>query len=209
MVYTRGSWVTASTSSSSGRPTDRPGGLVSRSDPAQTRAWVRDVVRSGLLDEAALRAEIGEAFAADHPHLPASTAEAWIAEAYDEWRRDADAWEGPTDHALLQEAFGELEAAGLIVLQGCADHWDAKRALERAPSCAGIVWFTAPDVWHAIDEAMLEVNLWHPDTRNAAPGDALLDDVLAAFAQHGLAAHFDEGRIEVAVRWQRPPPQVD
>jgi hypothetical protein len=47
------------------------------------------------------------------------------------------------------------------------------------------------------------VNLWHGTTANAAPGDALLGDVLAAFADAGLDAHFDEGRIEVAAHWHR------
>ena len=52
---------------------------------------------------------------------------------------------------------------------------------------------------------MLEVNLWHGTTANAAPGDALLTAVVSCFERHGLAAHFDEGRIEVAARWQRRP----
>jgi len=52
---------------------------------------------------------------------------------------------------------------------------------------------------------MLEVNLWHGSTANAAPGDPLLTAVVSCFERHGLAAHFDEGRIEVAARWQRRP----
>ena len=40
-------------------------------------------------------------------------------------------------------------------------------------------------------------------TANAAPGDDLLHEVLATFARHGLDAHFDEGRIEVAAHWHR------
>jgi hypothetical protein len=52
---------------------------------------------------------------------------------------------------------------------------------------------------------MLEVNLWHATTANAAPGDALLEDALGCFASEGLAAHFDEGRIEVSAHWQRRP----
>ena len=43
------------------------------------------------------------------------------------------------------------------------------------------------------------------DQDNAAPGDALLTAVVSCFERHGLAAHFDEGRIEVAARWQRRP----
>ena len=53
---------------------------------------------------------------------------------------------------------------------------------------------------------MLEVNVWHGSTANVAPGDALLDDVLAVLARHGLAAHFDEGRLEVSARWRRRLP---
>ena len=65
------------------------------------------------------------------------------------------------------------------------------------------MWFTPSDVWHAIDEGMLEVNLWHPTTANAAPGDELLDDVIVVLEKHGLESHFDEGRIEVTAFWQR------
>jgi hypothetical protein len=50
---------------------------------------------------------------------------------------------------------------------------------------------------------MLEVNLWHGSTANAAPGDQLLDQVIGIFTKHGLDAHFDEGRIEVTAHWQR------
>jgi len=94
-----------------------------------------------------------------------------------------------------------------VVLQGCEDHWAAKALLDERAAVGspprGVAWFTAPDVWHAVDEGMLEVNLWHGNTANAAPGDALLDEVVAAFGRHGLEAHFDEGRIEVAAHWHR------
>jgi hypothetical protein len=53
---------------------------------------------------------------------------------------------------------------------------------------------------------MLEVNVWHGSTANVAPGDSLLDDVVAVLARHGLRAHFDEGRVEVAAHWQRRLP---
>jgi hypothetical protein len=174
-------------------------------DPAQTRAWVRDVVRAGLLSPAERLAEVRAVVAEDHPDLPAEeTARAWIADAEQEWRADAATWPARTDHDLLEEAFAELERQGIAVLQGCADHWEAAARLDEG-DCRGIAWFTPTDVWHAIDAAMLEVNLWHADRANAAPGDALLDDVLAVLASLGLSAHFDEGRIEVAARWQRRP----
>ena len=104
-----------------------------------------------------------------------------------------------------RRAFAEVEASGVVVLQGCEDHWVAKRLLDdrAGDPPRGVAWFTPPDVWHAVDEGMLEVNLWHGTTANAAPGDALLADVIAVLARHGLAAHFDEGRIEVAAFWQR------
>jgi hypothetical protein len=170
-----------------------------------TRGWVRDVVRSGLWPEDRVYAEVRAVVAEDHPDLPTDeTSRAWIEEAVAGWRSDASGWADPTDHDRLQAAFADLSARGLTVLQGCADHWAAKEVLDRTTP-RGVLWFTASDVWHAIDEAMLEVNLWHPDTANAAPGDRLLDEVLEAFGRHGLAAHFDEGRIEVAARWQRRP----
>ncbi|WP_310963241.1 DUF6891 domain-containing protein [Nocardioides terrisoli] len=175
-------------------------------DLAHTRGWVRDLVRSGLMSAQQQYDEVRAAIAEDHPDLPADeTARAWIAEAEADWASDASAWPDRTDFDLLQRALTQVQARGLMVLQGCPDHWSAKAALEHAPECRGIVWFTPPDVWHAIDEAMLEVNLWHPTTANAAPGDALLDEVLEVFAVQGLPARFDEGRIEVTARWQRRP----
>jgi hypothetical protein len=66
-----------------------------------------------------------------------------------------------------------------------------------------VAWFTPADVWHAVDEGMLEVNLWHGTTANAAPEDDLLYDVLGILEKHGLRAQFDEGRIEVDAHWQK------
>jgi hypothetical protein len=176
-------------------------------DPDATRAWVADVVRSGLSSAAEVREQVVEAIAADHPGLPAeATADAWIADAEAAWRADAATWPAVTDHDRLEQAFAGLEQRDVVVLQGVADHWVARDELDRrTPKPAGVAWFTPTDVWHAIDAGMLEVNLWHGTTANAAPGDALLDEALAAFAAAGLDAHFDEGRIEVAARWQRRP----
>jgi hypothetical protein len=171
----------------------------------QTRAWVRDVVRSGLWSDDRVHDEVRAVVAEDHPGLPPEeTARTWIAHAREEWVAEAATWTGATDFDRLQSALGTLARQGLTVLQGCADHWEVKQALEQATT-RGAVWFTPPDVWHAIDEAMLEVNLWHADTANAAPGDALLDEVLDVLRGAGLPAHFDEGRIEVTARWQRRP----
>lgn len=166
---------------------------------------MRDVVRSGLTAVEQQYAEVCAAVTEDHPDLPAEpTAREWIDEAERGWREDAADWPAETDYDRLQRVFDDLHERGLVVLQGCADHWAAKDLLTTTP-CRGVAWFTPADVWHAIDEAMLEVNLWHPTTANAAPGDALLEEVLAVFATSGLDAHFDEGRIEVTARWQRRP----
>lgn len=179
--------------------------MASRSRVDDTRVWVDDVVRSSLWPDVEVRRQVTEALAADHPELPVETADAWIEAAHARWRSEAAGWPSVTDHDRLVDAFARIQALGVLVLQGCADHWAARDALAETPDARGIVWFTPPDVWHAIDEGMLEVNLWHVDTANAAPGDALLDEVVGAFAAAGLRAHFDEGRIEVAAYWRRRP----
>lgn len=175
--------------------------------PEATRAWVADLVRSGLCSEPELRRDAVAAIAADHPDLPSeATADAWIAEAQEAWRAEAATWPDVTDHDRLQRAFASLAERGIVVLQGVADHWAARDELDRrTPKPAAVAWFTPIDVWHAIEAGMLEVNLWHGTTANAAPGDVLLEEALAAFAEAGLEAHFDEGRIEVAAYWQCRP----
>ena len=174
------------------------------------REFARSCVRAGLLTTAELHAEVVRAVTEE---LPARAVEAdglaaaWVNEAREELRVDQLSWPEATDYDRLQSAFAELETADVVVLQGCEDHWAAKALIDaRAASGAaprGVVWFTPPDVWHAVDEGMLEVNLWHGTTANAAPGDLLLDDVLGVLEKHGLAAHFDEGRIEVDAHWHR------
>jgi hypothetical protein len=176
-------------------------------EPATTRSWVADLVRSALWSDDHVRDQAIAAIESDHPELPAAdTASAWIAEARVAWQEDAAGWPEVTDHDRLVEAFDLLEQRGILVLQGIADHWVARDELHRrTPRPVGVAWFTPTDVWHAIDDGMLEVNLWHGSTANAAPGDALLDDAIEAFATAGLEAHFDEGRIEVTARWQHRP----
>ena len=171
-----------------------------------TQAWVAALVRSGLEAPDELRRQVVDAIRADHPELDPDTADSWIASARAAWSVEADAWPPVTDHDRLATAFEALESAGIVVLRGCADHWAARDELtRREPTPRGIAWFTPPDVWHAVDEGMLEVNLWHGTTANAAPGDELLEEAVAAFTAAGLEAHFDEGRIEVAAYWQYRP----
>jgi hypothetical protein len=172
------------------------------------REFTRAGVRAGLLSDAELRREVVEAVAAELPDRPAEeTADAWIAEAREELRVDQQSWPEATDYERLQSAFAELELSDVVVLQGCDDHWAAKAVLDERAAAGdpprGVAWFTPPDVWHAVDEGMLEVNVWHGTTANVAPGDDLLDHVLGVLEKHGLAAHFDEGRVEVSAHWHR------
>ena len=174
------------------------------------RDFTRSCVRAGLLTDVALRDEVAQAIRAELPSRADSAgdlARAWVDEARDALVHEQDGWPEATDYDRLQTAFEELELLDVVVLQGVDDHWKAQAELKRHEADrqppTGIAWFTPPDVWHAIDEGMLEVNLWHGSSANVAPGDSLLDDVLTAFDRHGLPAHFDEGRIEVSARWQR------
>jgi hypothetical protein len=174
------------------------------------REFARACVRAGLLGEDALRDEVVQAIETELPHRADGArdlAAAWIGEAREELRVDQQGWPEATDYERLQSAFTEIELGDVVVLQGVEDHWAAKAVLDDRAAAGttprGIAWFTASDVWHAVDEGMLEVNLWHGSTANAAPGDPLLDEVLGVLEKHGLAAHFDEGRIEVDAHWHR------
>jgi hypothetical protein len=167
-------------------------------------------VRSGLLGYDELLAELTPAVAAELGESSEAArlrAEAWVREETAALLRDETGWPATTDYDRLQHAFADLEDAGVVVLQGCADHWSAKAELDRRARQGrpplGIAWFTPLDVWHAIDDGMLEVNVWHGSTANVAPGDDLLRIAVAAFERRGLEAHYDEGRVEVAASWRR------
>lgn len=176
----------------------------------EMRDLARLLVRAGLTSSEETHRELTEAIERSLPQRDAdATATQWLADARAALREEESEWPAATDHDALMAVFAACEQAGIRVLQGVADHWSAKEELDRLagePAGAGlrgILWFTQPDVWHAVDEGMLEVNLWHASTANAAPGDQLLEEVLTLFAEHGLPVHFDEGRIEVAAFWRR------
>jgi hypothetical protein len=178
------------------------------------REFARACVRAGLLSTDELHAEVVAAIRQELPQRGGEAdalATAWTDEAREQLRVDQESWPEATDYERLQSAFEELALDDVVVLQGCEDHWAAKRLIEERTAAGaaprGVAWFTPPDVWHAVDEGMLEVNLCHGTTANAAPGDALLDDVLGVLEKHGLAARFDEGRIEVDAHWHRRIPR--
>ncbi len=175
------------------------------------RDFARVCVRAGLLSSEEMHAEVVEAIRTELPDREAEAAElatAWLAEQHDRAREDQRNWPESTDYERLQSAFAEMELLDVSVLQGCEDHWAAKRLIEESDAVGaglrGVAWFTPSDIWHAVDEGMLEVNLWHGTTANVAPGDDLLHDVLGILEKHGLVARFAEGRIEVDAHWQKP-----
>jgi hypothetical protein len=166
--------------------------------------FARLQVRAGLLSGEDARREVREAIAAEMPGVDADLlARAWLAGARKQLLAEQASWPAVTEHDRLAVVFEELQRAGVGVLQACEDHWAAKALLESRDDLRGVAWFVPSDVWHAIDEGMLEVNVWHASGANVAPGDELLDEVVAAFTRHGVGAHFDEGRIEVSAHWQR------
>jgi hypothetical protein len=179
----------------------------------QVRAFAAMQLRSGYrsLDEVrgdvheAVLAEVGDAAEADR------LTEEYLAEADRAWREEATHWGRPTQHDALLAAFDDLRRSGVMVLEAVDDHWVANDVLvdleERGESPRGLAYFTHTDVWHAVEHEMLEVNLWHGNRANVADSDQLLTDVVEVFAAHQLPAHFDEGRIEVSLAWQRRPDQ--
>lgn len=188
-------------------------GGVFRSGPKvgpeqRLRDFARVQVRAGLLDDPGVRREVADAVVAESsvpPREAGARADQLVDEARSELAGEVGGWARPTDHDRLQQAFAELATADVAVLQGVDDHWAAAELLRgrahEGRSPRGVVWFTAPDVWHAVDHGMLELNVWHGDSANVAPGEPLLDLVTETLHRHGLSAHFDEGRIEVGAYW--------
>jgi hypothetical protein len=170
----------------------------------ELRGLARVLVRSGYADRAAVTTALTEAVQEDAPAADAAVVvPQLIAEAAAELRADAETWPAETAPDRLDAVLAELESLGIVVVRYCSDHHDARKALEAATDPKGLVFFTDTDVWHAVDFGMLELKVWHPDTANVAPGEPLLDDVLALLHERDLPAVFDEGRIEVTVDWQK------
>jgi hypothetical protein len=177
---------------------------VSDRTARELRGLARVLVRSGYADRAQVVAALTEAVREDAPGAdPAELVPALVDEAAAELRAEAATWPAETDPDRLDGVLAKLESLGLVVVRYCADHHDARRALEATPGNNGVVFFTDTDVWHAVDFGMLELKVWHPDTANVAPGDPLLEDVLALLAERDVPAVFDEGRIETTLNWQR------
>lgn len=170
--------------------------------------YARVLVRAGYLDDVAVLREVAEAAGDSHAGSDVDlVARELVDQAVNDLADEQQSWPVTTDFDRLQAALAGLRARGLAVLEYVEDHWSAAaelaRRTERGEQTPGVVWFTPSDVWHAVENAMLELNLWHGNTANVVPGDALLDEVVGVLERHGLAAHFDEGRVEVAALWRR------
>ena len=176
--------------------------------PEELRDYARVLVRAGYASRDEVLADVSESARHDHRSPdPDQIARELVDGALAELRAEQAGWPQVTDYDRLVAAFAELRARGVVVLPHVDDHWAAaaelRRAREHGAAVAGVLWFTPPDVWHAVRHGMLELNLWHADSANVAPGDDLLATASEALTRQGLSAHFDEGRIEVAARWQR------
>jgi hypothetical protein len=170
----------------------------------ELRGLARVLVRSGYADRTAVTAALTEAVQEDAPSAdPVVLVPQLVDEALGSVREEAAGWADVTDVDRLDAVLGELESLGVVVVRYCTDHHEARKALEAAANPKGLVFFTDTDVWHAVDFGMLELKVWHADTANVAPGEGLLDDVLALLRERDLPATFDEGRIETTLTWQR------
>jgi hypothetical protein len=174
------------------------------------RDFARSGVRAGLLSAEELHTEV---VASVREQLPDRAdradelADAWLEEAREQLRDEQHGWPEATDYERLQTAFEELQLLDVDVLQGCAGATSVERLLaERDGSGAvprGVAWFTPADVWHAVDEGLLRVHVWHGTTAPAVEGDELVGDVLGVLEKHGLAARFEDGRLEVDAHWHK------
>lgn len=187
------------------------GGLDRAGRLEQLRTFAKVQVWSGYGSPAGVRAEVYDAVLDEVRDVTAAhrLTDEYVLDAQASLSSASSSWPAVTDVDRLLTALAELEDRGIVVLQAVDDHWAAHEALERRAADGrlpvGVAYFTATDVWHAVENAMLELNVWHGSSANTAPGDALLDLVLDILHSSGLAAHFDEGRIEVSVAWHRRP----
>ncbi len=131
--------------------------------------------------------------------------------AYADLDAASAAWPDPSDYDRLEAALTDFENAGFVVVRSCDDHWEVEAVLrtlrDEGREPRAVAFYTETDVWHAIEQGMLEVNVWHGSSANLMTGQPLLDEAIATFGRHGLPATFDEGRLEVEMHWQRRVPR--
>lgn len=167
--------------------------------------FARLVVRAGYLNAAHTLAEVGNFVRAelDDDSAADELTQRLVADAHAELAAEQLHWPDRTDNDALADALADVVDQGFLVLEYCQDHFDAAAELRARPDAVGIVFFTETDVWHAVTEQMLELKVWHADTSNVVSADPELSQVLDALHRRGLAAGFDEGRIEVTMTWRK------
>ncbi len=181
----------------------------------QLRTFARCQVWAGYRSAAQVRGEVYDAVLAEErsAERAAGMTDELIESARAELRAAAGSWSSPSGFERLQAALADLRVHDVVVLEGVDDHWSAAEELETLAAAGrvprGIAYFTLPDVWHAVEHGMLEINVWHGSTANVAPGDSLLELVLDVLRRHAVPAAFDEGRIEATLAWERRPERAD
>jgi hypothetical protein len=185
------------------------GGLDRAGRLDQLETWAHLQVRSGYLSDEDVRTELYAAVLDEvrEPGEAGRLTDSYLSRARADRAEAESSWPIPSGFDRLQAAFDDLREADVLVLEACDDHWAADEALRRATQAGrrpvGIAYFTQPDVWHAVEHGMLELNVWHGSTANIAADDELLELVQTVLGRHGIASRFDEGRIEVSVAWER------
>ena len=132
----------------------------------------------------------------------------WIDEARDELRGDQQGW---PDADRLRAAAGRVRRAGardVVVLQGCEDHWAAKRLLDERDA-AGTGAARRRLVHPARRLARRRRTACSRSTSGTArpptslPATRCSTTCSASSRSTACAARFDEGRIEVDAHWQQ------
>ena len=179
----------------------------------ELRERARMLVRGQLTEPAAQLAALEEAVRAAMPHTDAAIlARAWLAAAHRQLVADAAQWERPTDHERLTRALDECRQHDVVVVLGVTDQDELRAEVARqladrdaTSPVRGVVWASEADVFHAVDQGVLELRPLRPDATPALHDDHLVTAVSACLQRHGLRSRFHQGHLQVAVRWQAVP----
>lgn len=175
---------------------------------AELRDFARLQVYAGLRDPEAQRAEVAEAISAELPQQATNAdvlARAWLAKATADHAEQARSWPATTDTDRLDAALTECEEHEMLVLRGVDGPQTVTRELEHRSGLRGVLWFTPPDVWRAVDRGELALTLWSADGAPAVREEPLTGAITSCLSRHGLRVldRVDGGVLQIACRWQR------
>jgi len=176
-------------------------------DEAELRDLARLHVRAGLRSPDEQLEAMVEAVGTLMPGTdPQIMARAWLAAARRDLAAEGGAWEVPTDHDRLGAALAECEQHDVLVLPGVDGLTTVRERVESAGRpLRGVLWFSEPQVWHAVDHGVLEAGLRHGDGTPARGEDPLVAAVVGCLGRHGVRARWRDDHVEALVRWQRRP----